>query len=174
MNARINTMNLMKLSNLHLDLFDMANSYAGDKYGVIAVQIHYLANLLLDVSKILEPLFFGQSNISADPQHSREPDKVKPCLTCGGDKKVWNEGQGSGYIAGSVNTRGWQPCPDCQNQKPSKVKPLAQYLAEYIEHECGMVDVFTTSGAISWRELLEQALDAYQSTENVTIKIERV
>ncbi|KKN53849.1 hypothetical protein LCGC14_0598080 [marine sediment metagenome] len=42
-------------------------------------------------------------------------------------------------------------------------KPLAQYLDEYLRHEVVDVD----------RELLEQALDAYQSTENVTIKIER-
>ncbi len=28
-------------------------------------------------------------------------------------------------------------------------------------------------GDIQWCELFEQALDAYQSTENVTIKIER-
>ena len=62
-------------------------------------------------------------------------------------------------------------------------KPLAQYLMEYIEHEIENrnIDITTNKGVImlsadynSWRELLEQALDAYESTENVTIKIERI
>ncbi len=48
------------------------------------------------------------------------------------------------------------------------IKPLAQYLGEYLEHE--MID---NSDCDTWVALLEQALDAYQSTENVTIKIER-
>ena len=42
-------------------------------------------------------------------------------------------------------------------------KPLAQFMDEYLRHEVVDVD----------HELLEQALEAYQSTENVTIKIER-
>ena len=54
--------------------------------------------------------------------------------------------------------------PDPQHGRgPDKVKLLAQYLGEYLRHEIVDVDL----------ELLEQALDAYQSTENVTIKIER-
>lgn len=63
-------------------------------------------------------------------------------------------------------------------REPDKVKPLVQYLDEYIECEIeignirpAVSDLFAYN---SWRELLEQALDAYQSTENVTIKIERV
>ena len=82
--------------------------------------------------------------IPPDPQHGREP-----CKTCDGSGKDPNQGS-------------FEPCPDC---KPEKVKPLAQYLVEYLHHEI-VYDVD--------RELLEQALDAYQSTENVTIKIKPV
>ncbi len=60
-------------------------------------------------------------------------------------------------------------------------KPLAQYLDEYIEHEIkiGNIDKFVTAGhAIllgnSWAWLLKQALNAYESTEQVKIRIERV
>lgn len=67
-------------------------------------------------------------------------------------------------------------------------KPLAQYLAEYVEYEqsnneenCGFIpgiDVDFQGQSISiciWEleAMLRQALDAYESTENVTIKIER-
>lgn len=56
--------------------------------------------------------------------------------------------------------------PDSQHgREPDKVKPLAQYL---FEHDCEYADVRSS------REYFQQALDAYQSTENVTIKIERV
>jgi len=62
-------------------------------------------------------------------------------------------------------------------REPNKVKPLAQYLGEYIEHEVelGNVDVGVAElyAWDSWQQLLQQALDAYQSTENVTIKIEK-
>ena len=65
----------------------------------------------------------------------------------------------------------------CGKSKPkSKPKPLAQYLAEYLAtgidrtHEAGMPMDFTEEGL---KPILEQALDAYQGTENVTIKIER-
>ena len=53
-------------------------------------------------------------------------------------------------------------------------KPLAQYLDEYIEAEWwkGNVDSHLYAHN-SWRELLEQALDAYQNAENVRIKIEK-
>ena len=51
-------------------------------------------------------------------------------------------------------------------REPDKVKPLAQYLGEYLRHEI--------STYRSLDPILEQALDAYQSTENVTIKIERI
>ncbi len=49
-------------------------------------------------------------------------------------------------------------------------KPLAQYLAEYIDQE---IQGHNQSISVLPKEWLEQALDAYQSTENVTIKIER-
>lgn len=55
-------------------------------------------------------------------------------------------------------------------------KPLAQYLDEYIRHEAES-DGLTMEAAQIWipdRKLFEQALEAYQSTGNVTIKIERV
>ena len=65
----------------------------------------------------------------------------------------------------------------CGKPKPDKVKPLAQYLAEYLAaginriHEAGMPMDYTEEGL---KPVLEQALDAYESTENVKIKIERV
>lgn len=55
-------------------------------------------------------------------------------------------------------------------------KPLAQYLAEYLAtgidrtHEAGMPVDYTEEGL---KPVLEQALDAYESTEQVKIKIER-
>jgi len=69
-------------------------------------------------------------------------------------------------------------CGDCPNEIcPGKVKPLAQYLDEYIKHEVdiGNLNVIVSElfAYDSWRELLEQALDAYESTECVKIKIER-
>lgn len=50
-------------------------------------------------------------------------------------------------------------------------KPLAQYLAEYIDrvHEVGMPMDYTEEGL---KPIFEQALDAYESTENVKIKVE--
>jgi hypothetical protein len=62
----------------------------------------------------------------------------------------------------------------CDNAK--NIKPLAQYLAEYLAtgidrtHKAGMPMDYTEEGL---KPILEQALDAYQSTENVMIKIER-
>ncbi len=70
-------------------------------------------------------------------------------------------------------------CKECKHNNgcPHKPKLLAQYLDEYIEHEveAGNIDpsVSILYAYNSWCELLEQALDAYESTENVTIKIER-
>lgn len=54
-------------------------------------------------------------------------------------------------------------------------KPLAQYLDEYIQHETTAeeIDALWSREAGVWRELLEQALDAYESTEHVKIKIEK-
>ena len=61
-------------------------------------------------------------------------------------------------------------------RKPDKVKPLAQYLSEYLAggidrtHEAGFPVDFTKEGL---RLVLEPALEAYESTENVKIRIER-
>jgi len=67
--------------------------------------------------------------------------------------------------------------PDSQHGREPKPKPLAQYLDKYIdvEIESGNVspDVAELYAYNSWRELFEQALDAYESTENVKIRIER-
>jgi len=68
--------------------------------------------------------------------------------------------------------------PNQYGRDAEKVKPLAQYLAEYLFHGAytytnrygEKVIGLTPTGMI---EILEQALDAYQLTENVTIKIER-
>lgn len=48
-------------------------------------------------------------------------------------------------------------------------EPLAQYLAEYVQQE---LDDCIDYG--EWPGAMVRALKAYQSTENVTIKIERV
>jgi len=70
------------------------------------------------------------------------------------------------------------PAKPQHGREPDKVKPLAQYLAEYVDAEIenGNIspDVAELYAYNSWRELLEQALNAYESTENVTIKIERI
>jgi hypothetical protein len=54
--------------------------------------------------------------------------------------------------------------PEPQPSEPDKVKPLAQYLVEYLQYE----------DEYPFPELLQQALDAYESTENIKIRIERV
>ena len=63
-----------------------------------------------------------------------------------------------------------------ENRIPDKVKPLAQYLAEYIDHEATAeeIDSLWNREINVWHELLEQALDAYESTEGVKIKIEKI
>ena len=52
-----------------------------------------------------------------------------------------------------------------QPSEPDKVKSLAQYL---FEHDCEYADVRSS------REYFQQSLDAYESTEQVNIRIERV
>lgn len=65
-------------------------------------------------------------------------------------------------------------CETCVKSRTPK--PLAQYLAEYLAtginrtHEAGMPMDYTEEGL---KPIFEQALDAYESTENVIIKIER-
>jgi hypothetical protein len=100
-----------------------------------------------------------------EPQHGREPEKSKGCS---------------------------KACDDC-SKHPFCIfrtsKSLAQYLAEYIEHEqtnneenCGFIhgiDVDFQGQSISvciWelKAMLQQALNAYESTEGVKIRIERV
>lgn len=54
-------------------------------------------------------------------------------------------------------------------------KPLAQYLAEYLDAELtrvssGYREYYSEATLQGW---FEQALDAYESTENVKIKIEK-
>ena len=81
---------------------------------------------------------------------------ITECKTCKGFKDKY-----------CVQTGTMIPCPDCQN----KMKPLAQYLGEYVEQE---LKEQANDAVAWWCELLEQALDAYESTEQVKIKIERV
>lgn len=47
-------------------------------------------------------------------------------------------------------------------------KPLARYLGDYVEHE---LNENRLNVGYDWRELLEQALDAYESTEGMVIQI---
>ncbi|KKN21071.1 hypothetical protein LCGC14_0928970 [marine sediment metagenome] len=64
-----------------------------------------------------------------------------------------------------------------QYEDGRKIKPLAQYLDEYIQHEIetenilSLDDIEGSSSYGSWCELLEQALEAYELTENVLIHI---
>ena len=72
-----------------------------------------------------------------------------------------------------------KPEPVCKCKTCRKLrtpKPLAQYLGEYLAaeinraHEKGYPVDYTREGL---KYMLEQALDAYESTENVKIKIEK-
>lgn len=61
-----------------------------------------------------------------------------------------------------------------QSSEPEP-KSLAQYLAEYLDYE--MVKrktIYVWSDIKKMKIILEQALDAYESTEQVKIRIERV
>lgn len=77
-----------------------------------------------------------------------------------------------------TETKQGTPAESRYGREPDKVKPLAQYLDEYIEHEVELDNLDTGVSELfaydSWRELFEQAFDAYESTENVKIRIERV
>jgi len=60
------------------------------------------------------------------------------------------------------------PAESRYGHEPDKVKPLAQHLGEYLaplDH--------SNSYIIGWCDLLKHALDTYESTENVKIKIEK-
>jgi len=63
------------------------------------------------------------------------------------------------------------PAEDRYGRESDKVKPLAQYLAEYLEQE--IIKKYQNKREYWMREMVEQALDAYESTENVRIKIEK-
>ncbi|MCK5615774.1 hypothetical protein KAR91_78650 [Candidatus Pacearchaeota archaeon] len=102
------------------------------------------------------------------------PDKVEceTCETCGGSGDIFNEGWPKNKLPSydPRATKGfYTPCPNCQSQEPDKVKPLAQYLGEYIEYE--MID---NADCDTWIALLEQALDAYESTKSVKMRIEKI
>ena len=90
----------------------------------------------------------------------------------GGVLQVGDNGEyGMESAIGRLNTAIHQcdkdiPAEDRYGREPDKVKSLAQYLAEYINDEL--------SYDVTWIALLEQALDAYESTEQVKIRIEPV
>ena len=95
--------------------------------------------------------------IPTEPQHGHEPKKE--CKDCVFYHKL---------VPGNCVS-----VSACKHQQRvlNKAKPLAQYLGEYINQE--LVEVGRNASGW-WQELLEQALDAYESTENVVIKIEGV
>ena len=65
------------------------------------------------------------------------------------------------------------PIATCSGKKVAPApKPLAQYLADYLETEtrrCADDGEYWSQAQL--QEWLEQALDAYESTENVVIQI---
>lgn len=133
MNAGVNRTNRARLDKIRRELFDMANSYAGDEHGHIACRLHGISNSVYNIRDIMEVLYpVGlQTGTPTDPQPNREPEP----------------------------------------------KPLAQYLDEYIEHEIELGNIRPAVSDLfaynSWRDLLQQALDAYESTEQVKIRIEK-
>jgi len=58
------------------------------------------------------------------------------------------------------------PAKSQHGRESDEVKPLAQYLSEHINDELDY--------DVTWRELLEQILDAYENAEQVKIRIEKV
>jgi hypothetical protein len=90
----------------------------------------------------------------------------------------WNEAQATPPDPQHGREQSWP------GRKPwENIKPLAQYLANYLEHEHEDIESYSFAssypdGSIDFdicrlEVILRQALDAYQLTENVTIKIER-
>ena len=77
------------------------------------------------------------------------------------------------------------PAEDRYGRKPDKVKSLARHLGEYLEYEhedydkgISFIDSYP-DGSINFdiaalESVLKHALDAYESTQNVKIRIERV
>ena len=74
------------------------------------------------------------------------------------------------FVSGALNKIHDTPSDSQHGREPDKVKPLAQYLAEYLNHEGDILPADIGNS----KDLLEQALDAYQSTERVKIRIEPV
>ena len=129
----------------------MKNEYWVDDDGYIAYGTgdNYVTVAEIIDSQHVEPLTKiieaqAQENTPPDPQHGREPEH--------------------GTLV-------------CELPAP---KPLAQYLGEYIEYEIEDNNIDSDAGSDAlflwqtWQQLLEQALDAYESIENVKIRIERV
>ena len=59
---------------------------------------------------------------------------------------------------------------------PDYIRPLAKYLADYLDDDYFIYDQvdYERLDMDDIYELLEQALDAYENTEQVKIRIERV
>jgi len=62
------------------------------------------------------------------------------------------------------------PADPQHGREPEKVKPLAQYLSEYLDYQGNILP----ADMDSLRDIFEQALDAYESTEQVKIRIEPI
>ena len=117
-------------------------------------QLQFAAGV--DIKAVVETVLNEAQATSTDPQHGREPDKVKPeCKDCVFYHKL---------VAGNCVS-----IIACKHQQRvlNKVKPLAQYLVDYLQHKhpIGFNRLF-------WKRIIEQALDAYESTEQVKIRIE--
>ena len=54
MNKYINFYNQKRLDEIYSELFDMANSYAGDEYGHIACRLHHICNQIMDTEKRMQ------------------------------------------------------------------------------------------------------------------------
>lgn len=100
-----------------------------------------------------------------------------PCSTCNGTGKLpWTHPAVKKQVLDINNpeVEDEYPCPDSQHSREPELKPLAQYLAEYLArgidrtHEAGMPVDFSKEGL---KLVLDPAFDAYESTENVLITI---
>ena len=130
MDAVINVANQAQLRRIHSELFNIANSYSGNEYGDIAIQMHHITNTVGAMQQILEKLY----DTPAEDRYSLE---CSPCMN-----------------------QGTARCLGCKwHTEPDKVKPLAQYLSGYLNAE---------------QLPIKRALDAYESTEQVKIRIERI
>lgn len=76
------------------------------------------------------------------------------------------------FVLKALDTIKATPVEPKHGREPEKVKPLAQYLAEYINHEYVTGELIGSNK--TWQEFMGQALDAYESTQGVQIRIEKV